>query len=455
MALFYCPECGKEVSDTAKFCPNCGYKLPKNKKKKDLVNKKTKTMIIASAITIILIVGVISCLVSILRLNDSEKAQVASLNRLISKTMQENIENKTEEQLHTYQEECKNITKKYSSLKWKQKRKISQYSTVQERISSIDRQINTVREREVQNVIDLVNAIGDVTLDSQSAIDSAKNEYNKLDEEQKNQVTNYSQISDYENQFEALCLSSVINQIKGIGKVSLENGSGSKIDAAEGAYNRLSEDSKKQVSNYSTLKAKRKEYDKLNKYKGLLLDAKAKIKDGSLNAAKKVLKKIPSKFSYKDTKASTLKKQLNSKSAWVALCGVWKTTGGQMRSTEIWDYDGRSKYWYRDFSKGEESVSVKCQLLKSGKVKVKISGSVPIYTSYSSISEGVKSSYVWLDKTKTMSSMGTIRIDQYTTVTISSSGLTVNYFKNSPNESQYFTYQYKTTMNLKKKSKSY
>ncbi|MDE6566291.1 MAG: zinc-ribbon domain-containing protein, partial [Lachnospiraceae bacterium] len=29
MALLYCPECGKEVSDTAKFCPNCGYKLPK------------------------------------------------------------------------------------------------------------------------------------------------------------------------------------------------------------------------------------------------------------------------------------------------------------------------------------------------------------------------------------------------------------------------------------------
>ncbi len=228
-------------------------------------------------------------------------------------------------------------------MQWKQKRKIKQYSAVQKRISSVDRQINIVREAEVQNVIDLVNGIGEVTLNSQSAINSAKNEYNKLDEEQKNLVTNYSQIGVYESQYEALCLTDVINQIKGIGKVTLENGSRSKIDAAENAYNRLSIESKEQVSNYNTLKAKRKEYDKLEKYKDFLLNAKSKIKEGRLNSAKKILKQVPSKFRYKDTKASTLKKQLNAKSAWLALCGVWKTTGGQMRSTEIWDYDGRSE----------------------------------------------------------------------------------------------------------------
>ena len=27
MALIKCPECGKEISDTAKSCPNCGYSL--------------------------------------------------------------------------------------------------------------------------------------------------------------------------------------------------------------------------------------------------------------------------------------------------------------------------------------------------------------------------------------------------------------------------------------------
>ncbi len=110
MALFSCPECGRQVSDTAKFCPTCGYKLAKQKKQKNPISKKTKSIIIASAVAGILIIVGIGCLVSILRLNDFEKAQVASLNRLIEETMQENMEGKTEEQLHTYQKQCKAIT---------------------------------------------------------------------------------------------------------------------------------------------------------------------------------------------------------------------------------------------------------------------------------------------------------------------------------------------------------
>ena len=31
MALINCPECGKEVSDTANLCPHCGYNLKRNK----------------------------------------------------------------------------------------------------------------------------------------------------------------------------------------------------------------------------------------------------------------------------------------------------------------------------------------------------------------------------------------------------------------------------------------
>lgn len=34
MALIVCPECRKEISDTASSCPNCGYRLKKKGKKK-------------------------------------------------------------------------------------------------------------------------------------------------------------------------------------------------------------------------------------------------------------------------------------------------------------------------------------------------------------------------------------------------------------------------------------
>ncbi len=35
MALITCPECGKEVSDQAEACPNCGYPIAKKYEKKD------------------------------------------------------------------------------------------------------------------------------------------------------------------------------------------------------------------------------------------------------------------------------------------------------------------------------------------------------------------------------------------------------------------------------------
>lgn len=37
MALIYCPECGKEVSDSARKCPHCGYSLKRIPKKKIII----------------------------------------------------------------------------------------------------------------------------------------------------------------------------------------------------------------------------------------------------------------------------------------------------------------------------------------------------------------------------------------------------------------------------------
>ena len=51
MAIIFCPECGKEISDTNKKCPHCGFKLPKIKKS---VNKKMRVVIIAIIIVLVL-----------------------------------------------------------------------------------------------------------------------------------------------------------------------------------------------------------------------------------------------------------------------------------------------------------------------------------------------------------------------------------------------------------------
>lgn len=65
MALIKCPECGKEISDTAKACIHCGYVLHKNKSfiellKKVELNKLKKIgfAVIAAIVFIICIIGV-------------------------------------------------------------------------------------------------------------------------------------------------------------------------------------------------------------------------------------------------------------------------------------------------------------------------------------------------------------------------------------------------------------
>lgn len=455
MALINCPECSKEISDTVKVCPHCGYKIKKINNHYRKISKSTKKWIVIAAVCCVIIFAIVGIMYAALSLNDAENAQVVSLNNLIAGVIEDDLEDKSETQLSSSKEKCQQIVEEYSELKWKQKRKVDGYKSLEEKISAIDNKISSINQDEIQTVINLINDVGEVTLESKEAIDNAKTEYDKLDEEQKSQVTNYSQIEVYQNKFNEVCLNETILRINNIGKVSLDNDSKKKIEDAETLYNSLPQEIRGNVSNYNTLKSKSEEYSKLDAYKELFVDAQDEMKDGCLNAAKILLKGVPSKFKYNGTKASTLKKQLSSKRAWVALCGRWKTTGGQMRVTQVWDYDGRSQWWYRDFDKGEESISVKCQLLKNGKVKVKISGQLPIYTSYSSIQEGLDTGTVGLNTTKTMSSMGTIKIDSHTTMTLSSSGITVNYNKVNPNEDQYFTYKYKTTMSLKKRAEKY
>ena len=58
MALINCPECNKEISDTVKTCPHCGYKIPKTKKVPSPHGKRKGVVIIIGVfLALIAIVG--------------------------------------------------------------------------------------------------------------------------------------------------------------------------------------------------------------------------------------------------------------------------------------------------------------------------------------------------------------------------------------------------------------
>ena len=127
--------------------------------------------------------------------------------------------------------------------------------------------IKTAEEKlsklQVENAESKISAIGDVTLDSKDAIKDARDTYDALTDDQKKQVTNCDVLETAEAKLSDLQVENVKNKIDGIGEVTLS--SSSTIKAARSAYNALTADQKKQVTNYDVLQKAESELSDLQK----------------------------------------------------------------------------------------------------------------------------------------------------------------------------------------------
>ncbi len=111
----------------------------------------------------------------------------------------------------------------------------------------------TQKDKEAaQKVIDLIAAIGKVTADSSEEITAARKAYNKLTAAQKKLVTNYDELTEAEADLkEVLKVQNVIDLIEAIGNVTVN--SETRIKKARAAYEALTTAQKKLVDNYKTL----------------------------------------------------------------------------------------------------------------------------------------------------------------------------------------------------------
>ena len=127
--------------------------------------------------------------------------------------------------------------------------------------------IKTAEEKlsklQVENAESKISVIGDVTLDSKDAIKDARDTYDALADDQKKQVTNYDVLETAEAKLSDLQVENVKTKIDGIGEVTLS--SSSTIKAARSAYNALTADQKKQVTNYDVLQKAESELSDLQK----------------------------------------------------------------------------------------------------------------------------------------------------------------------------------------------
>ena len=117
----------------------------------------------------------------------------------------------------------------------------------------------------VAAVKELIDAIGEVTLDSGDAIDAARAAYDKLPEAKKVLVDNYEKLTAAEEAYTALvdaaAAKAVDDLIDAIGEVTLE--SGDAIKAARAAYDALTDTQKELVKNYEKLTAAEEAYTNL------------------------------------------------------------------------------------------------------------------------------------------------------------------------------------------------
>ena len=117
----------------------------------------------------------------------------------------------------------------------------------------------------VAAVKELIDAIGEVTLDSGDAIKAARAAYDELPEAKKALVDNYEKLTAAEEAYTALvdaaAAKAVDDLIDAIGEVTLE--SGDAIKAARAAYDALTDTQKELVKNYEELTAAEEAYTNL------------------------------------------------------------------------------------------------------------------------------------------------------------------------------------------------
>lgn len=143
----------------------------------------------------------------------------------------------------------------YDSLSAADKKKVTNLDTLEDAEEEYDEL--TV----VKNVIDLIDAIGTVTINSETRIVKARAAYNNLTAAQKKLVSNYYYLLYAEEELEEAKVEYVEDLISSIGTVTKD--SKTKIDRARTAYNNLSAANKKEVSNLSVLTAAEEAYKKL------------------------------------------------------------------------------------------------------------------------------------------------------------------------------------------------
>ena len=155
------------------------------------------------------------------------------------------------------QDEISDIENDYAALDDKDKDSLKNYAELQKARETVD---NLLAEDTEQSI----NAIGEVDIESENNILTARNKYDSLTESQKNLVTNLQVLVDAEAKYDLIAAQEVqyVEQlINNIGTITLSAECENAIVAAENAYKSLPASRRADVTNYNQLVNARETFD--------------------------------------------------------------------------------------------------------------------------------------------------------------------------------------------------
>ena len=142
----------------------------------------------------------------------------------------------------------------YEILTDEQKALVTNYADLETALAAYDDLL-------VEDAIAKIDAIGTITTESLDSIEEAKEAYDKLSDELKSRVTNADVLTEADAVYTATLIQDCIDKIDAIGEVTLD--SEDQINTASETYDNLPEDLKSEVSNYSVLVASADAYEEL------------------------------------------------------------------------------------------------------------------------------------------------------------------------------------------------
>ncbi len=449
-----CKKCGAEVMDNAIYCPKCGEKLKKKKH-----NKKAMIMVISIISVMLIIVGIYcyNAIPSILYIR-GEKAYNQKEYDKAMKCYKKAITYKDSEEKYNDSATLFYYTVGKQKLENAEYEKAIEYL---ENVATYDDASDLILETHYYMALEYIEKLDYENALSEFKLSEYYGDSKKIITDNAEKMVQDGEYDTALSWFESINYPSdpyyqYAHGIKNVDKDPVQARqdflrAGDILDAKqkvlESTYKAGNEQLKKEkydeaVKLFDSIKEYSDSTELYNKSKLLL--SKQLVETGKLNTAKTTLEGLDEDYTCDKVSVKNIKDIVENNKQWLSICGEWIAISGKASTTSYstsvsWWYDG----WTQDISRNNGSIQIRCVPQNDGTIKLQGDGTIYIYTNYSTITSMLCTDKYKFSFNKQVKDLGTIKIDDYVTMTISSNNIKVTYEK-SVNEVSGFTYKYVT-----------